>query len=157
MRRAAIFALCLLIVLAMLDICSCYNELLVESIRSAYSRLVEAEKKGADVREAAAKLNRALQLIREAEDNPENRSVLLSEAYALIEDVNLSISLLIREGENRVFWKNVTISLAGVLTVVISILAYRFGPRIFWEAWLRLRSKWTIKTIRNYKNKGGGR
>lgn len=143
-----------MITLTMLNVCSCYDESLVELARDVYSKLVDAEKKGADVRETALKLNRALQLIREAENDPEKKDILLSEARALIEDVNSSIPLLIREGERETFWKNVTIGSTGIITVVASVLTYLFGPRIFWEIWLKIRSRWIIE-VASSRKKGG--
>lgn len=145
--------LLLLIISVMFNDCLCYDESLSEFVREIYSKLVDAEEKGADVREAALKLNRALQLIREARNDPENKSALLSEARALIEDVNANIPLLIREGENALLWRNVTMSSAVALIVVISVLAYRFGPRIFWEAWLKLRPKWIVEVVKSHKNR----
>lgn len=76
MKKLLIFILFWLIVLTVLSACIGYDESIVESIRDAYSGLVDAKEKGADVREATLKLDRALQFVRETENNPENRSVI---------------------------------------------------------------------------------
>ncbi|MEM0079606.1 MAG: hypothetical protein QW382_02695 [Nitrososphaerota archaeon] len=153
MKKLLVFILFWLIILTIFNSCLCYDDSLIKSVRDTYSRLVDAEEKGADIREVTVKLNRALQLIREARDNPENRGILLSEAYALIEDVNVNIPLLIREGESKMFWRNVAICSAGVLTAVTGVLVYRFGPRIFWETWLRVRSRWIVEVKKSRKDR----
>ena len=68
----------------MIQGCMGENEDVIRSIRDTYSKLVKAEEKGADVRDAAMKLQKALKLVEEAEDNPENREALLSEARELV-------------------------------------------------------------------------
>jgi len=119
----------------------------VTTIREVYSRLAEAEKRGADVREAAMRLNDALELVREAEENVENRSALLSAARSIVEDVNSSIPVLIAEGGERLFWRNVVLA-ASIVSIAASCVAvYRLGPRVFWETWLRLRSRWIVEVV----------
>lgn len=157
MRKTVIFITSLLVVLVALSNCICYDTSLMESVRDVYSRLVDAERRGADVREAALKLNRALQLIKESEIIPENKSLFLSEARMLVEDVNLSIPLLIQEAESKMFWRNVMICSVGILIIVAGVITYHFGPSIFWEAWLKIRSKWIVEVVKGYKERGDKR
>lgn len=154
MKKLSTCALLILLILAMLDLSLCYDESLIKSVRKVYSRLVEAEKRGADVREAALKLQKALELIKEAEKNPGEREALLSKASMLIDEVNSSIPSLIEEGERRIFWRNVMIGSTASLIVVAAILVYRFGPKIFWETWLRIRSKWVVEILER-RGRGG--
>jgi len=141
----------------MLDLSLCYDEPSIKSVRKVYSRLAEAEKKGADVREAALKLQKALELIREAEEDPDKREVLLSKASTLIDEVNSSIPELIEEGERRIFWRNVMIGSTASLIIVAAVLVYRFGPKIFWETWLRIRSEWIVEVLEKRERRGGDR
>ena len=144
-----------LLISAMLDLSLCYDEPLIKSVRKVYSRLADAEKRGADVREAALKLQKALELIREAEENPGEREALLSRASMLIDEVNSSIPSLIEKGERRILWRNAMIGSTASLIVVAAVLVYRFGPKIFWEIWLRIRSEWVVEVLER-RGRGGG-
>ena len=143
-----------LLISAMLDLSLCYDEPLIKSVRKVYSRLADAEKRGADVREAALKLQKALELIREAEENPGEGEALLSRASMLIDEVNSSIPSLIEKGERRILWKNAMIGSTASLIVVAAVLVYRFGPKIFWETWLRIRSEWIVEVLEKRERRG---
>jgi len=147
----------ILLISAMLDLSLCYDEPLIKSVRKVYSRLAEAEEKSADVREASLKLQKALELIREAEEDPDKKEVLLSKASMLIDEVNSSIPSLIEEGERRIFWRNVMIGSTASLIVVAAVLVYRFGPKIFWETWLTIRSGWIVEVLERRERRGGDR
>ncbi len=116
-------------------------------VRLVYQKLVEAERRGADVEEAAIRLNRALSLIREAEaeTNTSRRGKSLTEAYNLVRDVEASIDRLVEEGRARINLRNWTLSSAAILTAVGCILGYIYSPRIFWSLWLRLRRGWRVR------------
>ena len=144
---ATVFTLTILISSIIIQGCLCEEMDVIRSIRDAYSKLVKAEERGADVRDAALKLQRALELVREAEEDPENREALLSEARSLVEQVESSIPTLIEEGERRIFWRNVTIASIIASIAILSLLAYYYGPRAFWSLWLRIRSRWVIEII----------
>ena len=94
----------------MIQGCMGENEDVIRSIRDTYSKLVKAEERGADVQDAAMKLQKALKLVEEAEENPENRETLLSEARELVGEVRSSIPILIEEGEKKIFWRNIAIA-----------------------------------------------
>jgi len=146
-ESAAVLTLTLLISSIAIQGCLCEEMDVIRSIRDAYSELVRAEERGADVRDAALKLQRALELVREAEEDPENREALLSEARCLVEQVESSIPILIEEGEKRIFWRNVTIASIIASIAILSFLTYYYGPRVFWSLWLRIRSRWMIEII----------
>ena len=143
-----------LLVLSILEAPLGYEDQLVQSIRNVYSRLAEAERRGADVHDAALKLKKALELVSAAEENPEDREALLSKARELVQEVNSSIPLLIEEGERRIFWRNVMIVTAVSLVIAFSGLTYYYGPRVFWNAWLRIRSRWVIEVLERRRREG---
>jgi len=131
----------------MIQGCMGENEDIISSIRDTYSKLVKAEEKGADVRDAAMKLQKALKLVEEAEENPENRETLLSEARELVGEVRSSIPILIEEGEKKIFWRNIAIASTVAMIAILSFLTYYYGPRVFWTLWLKIRSRWVIEII----------
>ncbi len=151
MKRLLAYVMLMVIALSMLDISLCSENSLVRSIREVYSKLVEAEKKGADVREAALKLERALELVRAAEENPDKRDVLLSEARRLVDEVNSSIPSLIEKGEREAFLRNVVIASAISLVTVSAGITYYYGPRVFWGIWLKLRSRWIVEVLKEHE------
>lgn len=116
-------------------------------IRLVYHKVSEAEKSGAEVEEAALKLNQALSLIREAEGetNTTKRNRDLTEAHNLVKDVEASIDRLVEEGRARINLRNITLSSTAILAAAGCILGYIYAPRIFWSLWLRLRRGWRVK------------
>ena len=118
-----------------------------QHIRLVYSRLREAEGRGADVKEAALKLNDALTLIREAASEPDasKREKNLSRALTIIGEVEASIDRLIEEGEARSRMRTATLAISTSLIGLASIMAYIYAPRAFWSLWLRARRDWRVK------------
>jgi len=151
MKRFLTYIMLTIMILSMLEVSICYEEPLNDSIKEIYSRLVEAEKRGADVQDAALKLNKALELIRAAEENPDKSDILLSEARKLINEVNSSIPLLIERGEKEVFLRKVTIVSTISAVIASASLTYYYGPRLFWGIWLKLRSRWIVKVLGKYE------
>ncbi|RLF99007.1 MAG: hypothetical protein DRN49_04975 [Thaumarchaeota archaeon] len=141
------------LIISSIIIQGCMGEIedVTRSIRDTYSKLVKAEERGADVRDAAMKLEKALELVKEAEEHPEKRDALLSEARKLVEEVESSIPILIENGERRIFWRNLTIAFAVVMIALSALLTYYYGPRIFWTLWLRIRSHWIMEIIEREK------
>ena len=141
------------LIISSIIIQGCMGEIedVTRSIRDTYSKLVKAEERGADVRDAAMKLEKALELVKEAEEHPEKRNALLSEARKLVEEVESSIPILIENGERRIFWRNLTIAFAVVMIALSALLTYYYGPRIFWTLWLRIRSHWIMEIIEREK------
>ena len=145
MRRLLSYLLLLALISALIGSSICYGASIEDSIKNVYSRLAEAEKAGADVHDAALKLEKALERARQARENPENGSLLLAEAEKLVNEVNSSIPLLIETGQKRIFWRNVEIASAASLIAVSVFFTYYYGPRIFWGTWLRIRSRWIVE------------
>lgn len=118
---------------------------LISYAREVYLKLADAEEKGADTYEAALKLNKALELIRTAGEEPENRDILLSQASNLISEVDSEIPTLIAGGQNKILWTNVSMALGAASIGIMAGFVYFYGPRIFWGTWLRLRKNWKVK------------
>jgi len=116
-------------------------------IRTIYVRLVDAEKNGARMEEAAAKLNTALQMVSEAHIsvNQSARSALLLEAQRIAAEVEASVPELMREAENEAEARTVLIIAVSSALVAGAVLAYIYGPRIFWGLWLRARAGWWVE------------
>ena len=155
MKESLMFALVILLILATLNSSLCYEESVVRSIREVYSRLVDAEERGADVRGPALKLEKALELVRRAGENPGEREAILSEARALVEEVNSSIPALLEEAEKQVLWRNIVLGSAIASVALVGVTVYLFGARVFWETWLKARSSWVIELLER-REKGGG-
>lgn len=113
--------------------------------RQLYVQLLNAEREGADVTEAAFKLNQALQLIEQAEAGIGEETALLQEAEALMDEVEASIPSLIEAGRAATQLKIATWTIAAISVVALSAAIYLYGPRLLWTLWLKSRGKWKVK------------
>jgi len=123
------------------------EEDLKQKIGTTYIKLVDAEQKGANVTEAANRLNEALRMVNQANEsrNQTQRSILLSRAEQMINQVDASIPDLITKGQDEAN-NRLTLSAGTSLVLIIGgLLAYFYGPSIFWELWLRARGDWKVK------------
>ncbi len=119
----------------------------IRLLREVYSKLVEAEGSGADILNASLQLDKALKLIKQAEEDPRNSDRLISEAITLISNVDSMIPTLIEEGGRKTFFKNLYVFSAVSATLSSIILSYILSPRIFWSLWLRAKSRWLVKIM----------
>ncbi len=119
---------------------------LEKKVREAYLNLAKAEEKGANVSEAALKLNKALQLLRLAkhEENPEKREEMLKEAEKLILEVEKLTPKLAREGEVKETIRKITSAFTAVAASAALVLAYLYLPRLLWRLWVKARSNWRV-------------
>ena len=119
------------------------------SLSQVFAEVVRAEMEGANVTELAAKLNQALQLVREAEavGGPESAE-LLREAEDLIQEVNASIPGLLEEAEAEARRRLILTGVGVAALVVGGVLAYVYLPRLVWLAWLRARRGWKVRRVR---------
>ena len=130
------------------------------NIEGAYLKLLEAERQGANVTDAALKLNKALTLLRLAETNPAERQTYLKDAGDLTKQVYAQIPTLIAEGRERTLWRNLAIALSTICLAGVGVFVYAYWPKIFWNLWIRLRKDWIVKTVPREKPKpkrGGGK
>lgn len=121
-------------------------------MREVYSKLVEAEKAGANVSNASQQLNRALTLIKSLEEGQTNREEAIQQAISIIREVESTIPTLIEEGRRATFFKNLYIGLAIASIISLIVLTHLFTERIFWNLWIRARRRWIVRV----SNTGGG-
>lgn len=125
------------------------EEQVVDRIREVYLKLADAEESGADVRGAALKLNKALELVRRAEEGLGDRDLLLSQAGRIVGEVESEIPMLIADGPTRAFWNTASIVIGVVSLGAVVGYVYLYGSKIFWRTWLKLRRGWKVKVLRS--------
>jgi len=119
-----------------------------ERILKIYSRLVEAERRGADVSNHAELLLKALEMLSEVEgskggvsgDVASNISTILSK----IED---EIPALEASGEAAARLKPIVNVTAGAGIAVSIAITYLYMPRLISSLWLRLRRDWLVRVV----------
>ena len=105
---------------------------LERKVREVYIELADAERKGANVTQAASKLNEALGKIDEADGsgNQTQSSVLLSEAERITNEVEASIPELVAAGESEARIRLISVAVTFLALVVAGLLTYVFGGRV---------------------------
>ena len=129
---------------------ACFSELdLKVRVRRVYLELVRAEREGADIGEAVAKLDEALQLVIRAGgvNDPAEKSKLLSRAEALINEVESSIPELVEAGKAEAQLRLVINVVSLLSLIVIAVLVYFYCPKVLWGLWLRFRGDWRVKRV----------
>ena len=133
---------------------TCENEEeAITLLREVYSKLVEAEKAGADISNASQQLNKALTLIKSLEEGQMSREEILQQAISIIKEVDSMIPTLIEEGRKAAFFRNFYTGLTIASIISLIVLAYLLTPRIFWNLWIRARKNWIVKV----SNVSGGK
>ena len=143
---SSILIILLLTTLSLTPMVACEaEEEAISLLREVYSKLIEAEKAGADISNASQLLNKALTLIKSPDESRKNREESLQQAISMIREVDSMVPTLIEEGRRAAFLKNFYTGLT--ITSIISsiLLAYFFTPRIFWKLWVRARKHWIVK------------
>lgn len=118
---------------------------LKDYVKTTYFRLQDAERMGANVTLPTQELNRALQLIDQAEGNSSDSS-LLSQASSIIDNVNSRIPSMISEGESRNLSTNVWLAAAIAFIAIACLFVYLYLPRILWSAWAKYRADWSVRS-----------
>jgi len=124
-------------------------------IKEVYIRLAEAEKRGADVSEAAFELNKALGHLVVGRDGYPDRERVLNEALSIAQKVDEAIPLLIAEGEERQAWRNITMAFVLGFAASAAGVTYLYGGKMVWSIWLRLRRGWMVYPVRGNVVQGG--
>ena len=112
------------------------NNLLAQ-IRYLYLKLEKISEAGVNVNPQIQKLNEALQLL-ENGSNP-------NEVEKLIQQVNSSIPQLESEASTLYLEQQVVKYSTVTALIVLGFLAYYFGPRLLWKAWIRMRRRWVVR------------
>jgi len=148
--RASYLALALLLISTS---AACTQPPEAEAVRSellqAYSEVVSAEAEGANVTELVADLNRALQLIREAEEaGGAEGEAKLAEAAAIVREVRGAIPGLVEEARAHRERRLILTGIGLASLIVGGALIYVYAPRLLWNAWLRARREWKVRRVR---------
>jgi predicted PurR-regulated permease PerM len=113
------------------------NSQLITQIQELYLQLEKISELGVNVNPQIHELNEALQLLQNC-SNPK-------EAEKLIQQVNSSIPQLESEA-NTVYLEHQIVKYSTITAlIVLGFLAYYFGPRFLWKAWIKMRSRWVVK------------
>jgi hypothetical protein len=118
-----------------------------ERVAEAFELVLEAERAGGDVGGLVSSLNRALELVAEAElsSDPVRAGQLLAEAEGVVDGVVASAPVVRDEGlaaqRSASVWLALELAFLGVLGVSV----YLFGPRLFWRFWLRVYGGWRVR------------
>jgi len=143
---SSILLVLLFTILSLISATTCETEEeAITLLREVYSKLVEAEKAGADISNASQQLNKALILIKSLDEGQENKEEALQQAILIIKEVDSMIPMLIEEGRKATFFKNFYTGLAIASIISSIVLAYLLTPRIFWSLWIRARKHWIVK------------
>lgn len=110
-----------------------------------YDGLLKAEREGADVAEAALKLDRALKLINEG--GRTGNSTALREAERIISEVRAELPSLMEEGRAKRRLFLVQLALGIGLSGLGGVLAYLYAPRLVWRLWLKARRDWKVRKV----------
>ena len=124
-------------------------------VHDAYKALVEADNAGSDTSKLIDQLNLAVNLTSQAQalinSDPQEAQVLALQAQALAQNVTAQASTA--KGEELVQPIVIGASVAALLAG--GIIAYIFGPKVFWTVWVNLRKNYRVR-IKNSitQNKG---
>ena len=105
---------------------------LERKVREVYIELADAERKGANVTQAASKLNEALGKIDEADvlGNQTQSAVLLGQAEWITNEVEASIPGLVAVGESAARNRFILVAATSLALVLGGLLAYVFGGKV---------------------------
>lgn len=114
-------------------------EEITEEILVVFNEISEAESSGADVSLLVEEFNQIIELVNlgtETElDEANQRLTQLSQAAHDATETG------VRTTQNEF----VTTLIVGVATIIASILAWIYTPRIFWNLWIRVKGDWIIE------------
>jgi len=101
-----------------------------------YKRVYRLGRDGINVTDIVRDLNTVLAYVREGD---------LDRAGQLLNDIDARVSDLEARSGGIIFWMNVRKYSVAAALISLPILAYIFIPRIYLEAWYRLRRRWRVK------------
>lgn len=112
------------------------RERVEEKIVYAYKIVYELGRMGIDVSSLVDKLNEARKLIDKGD---------YGGAEKIVDEVISEAEALKKEAPGIVFWRNFRKAVTVVCLASIPILTYFFLPRVYLEAWYRLKRKWVVR------------
>ena len=105
-------------------------------IIQVYRRVYMLGRDGVNVTNIVRDLNMVLRYVREGN---------LDRAERLLNDIDARVSDLEARSGDILFWMNARKYSVAALLISLPILAYIFIPRIYLEAWYRLRRRWRVR------------
>lgn len=118
------------------------------SIFSAYNNVVNAYNSGADISQLIVQLNQAINLTTQAQSlsssNLQQAQVLASQAQAIAQ--NVTSQALAAKNSGNILLGPVTLGVSAAALIFGGCLVYFFGPKLFWQAWLKLRKNYRVRT-----------
>ena len=107
-----------------------------DEIKELYIRVYRLGREGIDVSDIVNDMNRVVGLVNAGR---------LDEADKLIRDIESRVARLEAEAGDILFWANFRKYSAAAILISLPIIAYIFLPRLYLEAWYRLRRRWLVK------------
>ena len=104
-----------------------------------FNEISEAEASGAEVSQLVVELNQIILLVnRGTETDLNEANTRLNQLSQAALDATVTGS---RTTQNEL----ITTVIIGVTSIITSILAWIYTPRIFWALWLRVKGDWTVE------------
>jgi len=125
-----------------------FDEAYVEEARDklaeAFEAVAEAERMGGDVSDLVVWLNEAVKLIEEGEAC--GNESLIGEAFLKAEAVIAEAPVLGEEGAASVRMRMIQNGVVLGVVVVLAVVVWRYGSRVFWRLWVKSKRDWRVKT-----------
>jgi len=104
-----------------------------------FNEISEAEASGAEVSQLVVELNQIILLVnRGTETDLNEANTRLGQLSEAALDATVTGS---RTTQNEL----ISTVIIGVTSIITSILAWIYTPRIFWALWLRVKGDWTVE------------
>lgn len=107
-----------------------------DELKELYIRVYRLGREGIDVSDIVNDMNRVVELVNAGR---------LDEADKLIRDIESRVARLETEAGDILFWENFRKYSVVAILISLPIVAYIFLPRLYLEAWYRLRRRWLVK------------
>jgi len=114
-------------------------EEITAEILVVFNEISEAEASGAEVSQLVVELNQIILLVnRGTETDLNEANTRLNQLSQAALDATVTGS---RTTQNEL----ISTVIIGVTSIITSILAWIYTPRIFWALWLRVKGDWTVE------------
>jgi len=114
-------------------------EEITAEILVVFNEISEAEASGAEVSQLVVELNQIILLVnRGTETDLNEANTRLGQLSEAALDATVTGS---RTTQNEL----ISTVIIGVTSIITSILAWIYTPRIFWALWLRVKGDWTVE------------
>jgi len=128
-----------------------------ERVYEAYAAVVDAEASGGNVTGLVERLNEAIELIELAENSsdPELAANFTAQAVDIVDEVLGEVGGVKEEGLALRRFRLFLGVFSVLLFLVLGVLIYFYGPRVFWALWVRFKGDWKVKTGGRRRARGG--